>query len=153
MAIQVSRLGHTGILVSDLSASLKFYTEILGCKVNNQLPPAAQGDAIHIYFLGVGDVHHAVVITRAPAGIDVSSQVDQPKRQVQQLAFEVEGQDQFSEAVDHLRSNGVEIIEGPMVHARDDQNPRNSGSTSVYFKDPDGNRLEFFTGAVKVSSI
>ncbi len=150
MAIQINRLGHAGILVSDLEESLKFYTEILGCKVNNQLPPGLEGDQVHTYFLGVGDVHHAVVITRAPEGVDVSSEVGQSNRQVQQLAFEVEDQVQFSQAVEHLRANGVEIIEGPLVHARDDHNPRNSGSTSVYFRDPDGNRLEFFTGAVKV---
>ena len=68
MTIQINRLGHAGILVSDLAASLKFYTQILGCKVNNQLPPGSEGDGVHTYFPGVGDVHHAVVISRSPGG-------------------------------------------------------------------------------------
>ena len=33
MGIQIERIGHVGILVSDFDRSLKFYAEVLGCKV------------------------------------------------------------------------------------------------------------------------
>jgi catechol 2,3-dioxygenase-like lactoylglutathione lyase family enzyme len=42
-----------------------------------------------------------------------------------------------AEVVEHLRANGVEILEGPV---------RRTGATgpikSVYFRDPDGNLIE-----------
>ena len=36
MGIQLKRIGHVGILVSDFERSFKFYTEILGCKVTSR---------------------------------------------------------------------------------------------------------------------
>ena len=31
MGIQLKRIGHVGILVSDFERSFRFYTEVLGC--------------------------------------------------------------------------------------------------------------------------
>ena len=45
-------------------------------------------------------------------------------------------------AVEHLRSHGVEIEEGPVPRA----GARGEGS-SVYFRDPDGSLLEFISYA------
>ena len=33
MGIQIKRVGHVGILVSDFERSFEFYTKVLGCKV------------------------------------------------------------------------------------------------------------------------
>ena len=35
MGIEVERVGHIGILVSDFERSFKFYPETMGCKVTN----------------------------------------------------------------------------------------------------------------------
>jgi catechol 2,3-dioxygenase-like lactoylglutathione lyase family enzyme len=36
MSIQLKRIGHVGILVSDFERSFRFYTEVLGCRVTNR---------------------------------------------------------------------------------------------------------------------
>ena len=45
MGIQIKRIGHVGILVSDFERSLKFYTEVMGCKVTSlrERPNGAKG--------------------------------------------------------------------------------------------------------------
>ena len=36
MAINVKRIGHVGILVSDFEESFKFYTEAIGCNITHR---------------------------------------------------------------------------------------------------------------------
>ena len=36
MGIQIKRVGHVGILVSDFERSFEFYTKVLGCKVTSR---------------------------------------------------------------------------------------------------------------------
>ncbi len=148
MGIQIKRIGHVGILVSDFEKSFKFYTEVLGCKVTNRRkrPDGSEGA-----FLRFDDTHHDFVIASAPAGVDVSSSVKSGERLIQQIAFEVENRDEFMKALAHLHTKGVKIINGPLTHGIESGgNIEGSGSRSFYFNDPDGNRLEIFTDGMKV---
>ena len=43
MGIQIKRIGHVGILVSDFDKSFKFYTDVMGCKVTNQPASTSSG--------------------------------------------------------------------------------------------------------------
>ena len=57
MGIQIKRIGHVGILVSDFERSLKFYTEVMGCKVTSlRERPNAKGA-----FLRFDETHHDFV--------------------------------------------------------------------------------------------
>jgi len=148
MGIQIKRIGHVGILVSNFERSFKFYTEVLGCKVTNRRkrPDGSEGA-----FLRFDDTHHDFVIASAPEGVDVSSSVPSGERLIQQIAFEVENRDEFLRALAHLHTNGVKIINGPLTHGIESGgNLGGSGSRSFYFNDPDGNRLEIFTDGMKV---
>ena len=148
MGIEIKRIGHVGILVSDFEKSLKFYTEILGCKITSlrNRPDGSKGA-----FLRFDETHHDFVIGSAPAGVDVSSSVKQGERLIQQIAFEVENRDEFMKALAHLHTKGVKIINGPTTHGIESGgNIEGSGSRSFYFNDPDGNRLEIFTDGMKV---
>ena len=148
MGIQIKRVGHVGILVSDFERSFRFYTEILGCKVTTR---RQRPDGSESAFLRFEDTHHDFVIATAPPGVDVSSAVPSRERLVQQVAFEVENRDEFMRALAHLHTNGVEIINGPTTHGIETGgNIEGSGSRSFYFCDPDGNRLEIFTDGMKV---
>ena len=148
MAINIKRIGHVGILVSDFEKSFKFYTEIMGCKVTNRRkrPDGSEGA-----FLRFDETHHDFVIASAPDGVDVSDSIKSGERLIQQIAFEVENRDEFLRALAHLHTNGVKIINGPLTHGIENgDNIGGSGSRSFYFNDPDGNRLEIFTDGMKV---
>ncbi len=110
MGIEIKRIGHVGILVSDFEKSLKFYTEVMGCKVTSlrERPDGSKGA-----FLRFDETHHDFVIGSAPAGVDVSSSVKQGERLIQQIAFEVENRDEFMKALAHLHTKGVKIIKVP----------------------------------------
>jgi len=146
MGIQIKRIGHVGILVSDFQRSFEFYTEIMGCKITNR---RKRPDGSETAFLRFNDTHHDFVIASAPEGVDVTSKVKD--RLVTQIAFEVEDRDEFLRALAHLHTNGVKIINGPLTHGIESgENLGGSGSRSFYFNDPDGNRLEIFTDGMKV---
>jgi catechol 2,3-dioxygenase-like lactoylglutathione lyase family enzyme len=147
MGINIKRIGHVGILVSDFDRSFKFYTEVLGCTVTNC---RRNEDGTGSAFLRFHEDHHNVVIASAPKGVDVTSQGPR-ERLIQQIAFEVENRDEFLKALAHLHSHGVKIINGPLVHGLEGGgNLGGSGSRSFYFLDPDGNRLEIFADGMKV---
>jgi glyoxylase I family protein len=148
MGIQIKRIGHVGILVSDFERSFKFYTEVLGCKVTSR---RKREDGSESAFLRFDETHHDFVIGSAPKGVDVSSTVGQRERLIQQIAFEVENRDEFMKALAHLHTKGVKIVNGPLTHGIESGgNIEGSGSRSFYFNDPDGNRLEIFTDGMKV---
>jgi catechol 2,3-dioxygenase len=148
MGIQVKRIGHIGILVSDFERSFKFYTEVLGMTVTSRRKRADGGETA---FLRFEDTHHDFVIGTAPQGVDVSEAVEARGRLVQQISFLVENRDEFMRALAHLHTRGVEIISGPTTHGiESDGGLEGSGSRSFYFSDPDGNRLEIFTDGMKV---
>ncbi len=148
MGIQIKRIGPVGILVSDFDRSLKFYTEVMGCKITSlrNRPDGSKGA-----FLRFDETHHDFVIGTAPAGVDVTDSVKPAERLIQQIAFEVENRDEFMKALAHLHTKGVKIINGPLTHGIESGgNIEGSGSRSFYFCDPDGNRLEIFTDGMKV---
>lgn len=148
MGINIMRIGHVGILVSDFERSFKFYTEVLACKVTSR---RSRPDGSESAFLRFDETHHDFVIASAPADVDVSEKVGQRERLIQQIAFEVENRDEFMKALAHLHTKGVKIINGPLTHGIESGgNIEGSGSRSFYFNDPDGNRLEIFTDGMKV---
>ena len=148
MGIQIKRVGHVGILVSDFERSFRFYTQVLGCKVTSR---RARPDGSETAFLRFDETHHDFVIATAPPDVDVSEAVPGRARLVQQVAFEVENRDEFMKALAHLHTNGVEIVSGPLTHGIEaGGNIEGSGSRSFYFLDPDGNRLEIFCDGMKV---
>ncbi len=149
MAINVKRVGHVGIHVSDVERSLKFYTEVLGCTITN-VGRDADGTA-RSAFLRFEDKHHDFVLFQAPEGLDPAS-ADVGKRVVQQIAFEVDSRDELLRALSHIRASDVQIVSGPLIHGfeGDGKSFSGSGSRSFYFLDPDGNRLEIYTDMMRV---
>jgi len=147
MGIHIKRVGHIGLLVSDFEQSFRFYTEVLGCTVTFRRKSA---DGSETAFLRFDDMHHDVVLSSAPPGVDVTSQ-GQRERLIQQIAFEVEDRDEFLKALAHLHAKGVKLINGPLIHGFESGgNLSGSGSRSFYFHDPDGNRLEIYTDMMRV---
>ena len=147
MSIQLKRIGHIGIRVSDMERSMKFYTEVMGCTVTNRNKSPSGSE---MNFLRFEEMHHDFVLCSAPEGVDVTTPGPE-ERLIQQIAFEVESRDELLKALAHLHSHGVELVTGPLVHAAEAGGSLGaSGSHSFYFNDPDGNRLEIYCDMMRV---
>jgi catechol 2,3-dioxygenase-like lactoylglutathione lyase family enzyme len=122
--VAIQAVAHFSIPVSDVAASTRFYTEIVGCR---HLATVAAGQMAFLDAAGVcvilvgreqpinpkpdhhGGVHHSFAIAH----------------------------DQYPAALDHLRANGV-----PITFEEDRQGGVINGPRA-YFRDPDGTVLEF----------
>ncbi len=118
-------VAHFSIPVSDVDKSVKFYTEIVGCKFLSSLPNKS------ITFLDAGGV--CVLLIKRPAPIqkgppEMSDGVHH--------AFMVAA-DQYQAALDSLRTAGVEIF------FEEDRRGGTIDGPRAYFRDPDGTPLEF----------
>ena len=147
MGIQIKRIGHIGILVSDFERSLKFYTEVIGCTLTAR---NKRGDGSEMAFMRFDECHHDFVIGTSPEGLDVTEPKD-GERLIQQIAFEVEDREAYLNAIAHLHKHGVTPASKMLVHGPEGGGGvHGSGSRSFYFLDPDGNRLEVYCDTVKV---
>jgi lactoylglutathione lyase len=158
MDFQISRLGHVGIHVSDVERSIEFYRKVVGLKLTgNWKPPESFRP---ICFLRVADNHHNLVLFELPKdvdrnGLDTSDSFYRKDIGVQHIAFEFDSREEWLHALDHVRSCGVEVKTGPLVHGHEAESEQSfvggSGSHAFYFLDPDGNRIEFFCWMMKVT--
>jgi catechol 2,3-dioxygenase-like lactoylglutathione lyase family enzyme len=125
------RIDHVVIHVSDWERSNAFYRDILGAELvdkgdGSQARHYRFGDQqCNVHGPGM-DPYPVAERPAAPGGADLCFVWDGP----------------IDEAVRHLLSRGVEIVEGPVAR----HGGRGPG-TSVYFHDPDGSLLEFISYA------
>jgi catechol 2,3-dioxygenase-like lactoylglutathione lyase family enzyme len=129
----ISGFDHLAITCNDVDASIDFYTRVLGAEL--LLAEQWRSRQMPVAIMQVGanrlSLHQAAAPARPHAQAPTPGSVD--------LCFRWEGP--ISAAVDHLAVNDVEVIEGPVGR------PASNGErgTSVYFRDLDGNLLEFLT--------
>lgn len=130
---RIGNMGHAVLVVRDIDASVRFYTQVLGFKVSDVYPESmVEGRMV---FMRFNQDHHGLGLIGQ--GEEVSE-----ARELHHLAFEVPTIDDVFRARDHLEKNGVPID----FHGR-----RRAGcQVSVEFRDPDGHSLELFWGLDKV---
>lgn len=124
--IRLKKLGHVQLRVADLERSKAFYRDVLGFRVAEQDP--GHGDL----FMTLGEDFHTLDMAQHPdpeAGRGPSRPVG-----VAHIAFQVASYEALGEAYRTLLERGV-----PVERALDHVNQR-----SIYFQDPDGNRLEIY---------
>jgi len=114
--IKIKDYNHIGIVVRDLEKCKHFYGGILGMKTILRPPFNFPG---HWYQIGPGTQLHLMVYDET---------IPQTMRHT---ALEAED---LGKAVEHLKANGVAIVEGP--------GKRFDGSDFLFCKDPDGNLVE-----------
>ena len=115
---------HFSIPVSDLGASRRFYTEILGLKLVHD------GSANGMVFLRAGDDH--VILARSDAPLQRSAADSRRAHH----AFKVDAA-KYDEAKAFLASRGVEIFE------EEDRKKGVFVGRQFYIHDPDGAVIEF----------
>jgi catechol 2,3-dioxygenase-like lactoylglutathione lyase family enzyme len=121
----IKGVAHFSIPVSDVDRSVKFYTDIVGCKFFGQRPDKG------ITFLDAGGV--CVLLIKKPAPIvrgapEMSDGVHH--------AFMLDASE-YQTAVDNLRKNGVDVF------FEEDRRGGVIDGPRAYFRDPDGTTLEF----------
>jgi catechol 2,3-dioxygenase len=112
---------HIGLYVTDMASMAKFYTEVLGFAVTDR----ARIRGSDVVFLSRSpDEHHQIVLVPGRAAQSAST--------VNQISFRVVALSELRRLHAQLLELGVSGI-----------NPTNhGGSWSVYFSDPEGNRIE-----------
>lgn len=117
------QIGHVGLYVTDLETMRDFYTGVLGFRVTD----AGKGRAAEMAFLSrSAEEHHQIVLAtgRPPGSYSV----------VNQLSFRVGSLAELRAVHRRLEASGVAEIR-PIDHLV---------AWSVYFLDPEGNRLEVY---------
>ncbi|MGI6083599.1 MAG: VOC family protein [Limnochordia bacterium] len=119
----ISKVEHIGIMVSDLDRSIAFYRDVLGLELIERL----KNNTAEIAFFKVGDVEIELV-----AGS--SAPYEKTDGIVNHLTFTVTDLDA---ALQMLKDKGVELINSEPV-------PIWGGMRVLFFRGPDGEKLEFF---------
>ena len=123
---KIRRLQHAVFNCRDVETSMKFYTEALGMEVVSYNPERKMA------FLSFGTEHHEIALFEFPTA---AARLEPNRVGLNHLALEIEGgEKELKELYERLKAHDVPIdrmTDHVMTH-------------SVYFFDPDGNRLEIF---------
>ena len=145
------KLGHVVLNVTDLEASVRFYTEVLGLQVSDRYPTTMMPGGM--VFMRVNTDHHGVALVggaaardqnAAPSPLEHGGRPTGGPDPLNHFAFEVGSPDEVFRARTWLRKSGVPIVfEGR----------RRAGcQIAVEFRDPDGNNLEIYWGVDQVGT-
>jgi catechol-2,3-dioxygenase len=127
MGMKIKRVGHVALRVADQERSRAFYSDLLGFGVSEEDPEHGG------VFMTLGENFHALDVFPHP------DPANAPKPERDQIglfhiAFEVASYQDLKDAYCTLVEYGVQLS-----HATDHVSQR-----SIYFSDPDGNRLEIY---------
>src|SRR5215471_16685740 len=127
--IQAKRLGHVVLNVRNAEKSRDFYTQTLGLKVAHE---NLERGAV---FLSFGKEHHDLALFQLATGEPPHEQ--QPG--LHHMAWQLGSYEELVDAYRELKAMGV-AVESTVEH---------NVTRSVYFPDPDGNRVELYCDMVE----
>jgi catechol 2,3-dioxygenase-like lactoylglutathione lyase family enzyme len=118
---RITSIGHVGIYCDDVERMKDFYTRVLGLQVTHAIP--AEG----LYFLtpDPAQEHHMIFLRQGERG---------DGKVIQQLSMHTSSIAEVREYWRRLKAEGAPI----------QQTITHGTSVSVYFFDPEGNRLEIY---------
>jgi catechol-2,3-dioxygenase len=126
--IQARRLGHVVLKVRDAAKSRDFYTRTLGLKVAHE--DLQRGTV----FLSFGREHHDLALFQLATG----EIPDAAQPGMHHMAWQLGSYEELQAAHRELKAQGF-AIESTVEH---------NVTRSVYFPDPDGNRVELYCDMV-----
>jgi catechol-2,3-dioxygenase len=127
--IQARKLGHVVLSVRDAEKSRDFYTRALGLKVAHE--DLERGTV----FLSFGREHHDLALFQTATG--ESPQPTQPG--LHHMAWQLGSFEELRAAYRELQAMGM-TVESTVEH---------NVTRSIYFPDPDGNRVELYCDMVE----
>jgi catechol-2,3-dioxygenase len=120
----IKKVGHVVLGVRDPERSIRFYTETLGMECVNKL------EDMQMAFFSFGERDHDIAVIKVPDEQPVGSSG------FAHTALEIDGGEaQLRELYQSLKNHGVNV----------ELTADHTLTKSVYFMDPDGNRLEIFS--------
>jgi catechol 2,3-dioxygenase len=123
--MKARRIGHVMLNVCDLARAERFYTGVLGFEVVTRL------ERPRCVFLSLGEQHHDIALCEL-AGL--AERKTGAADTLNHMALQLEDRPALERAYAELEQHGVAI--GQAV---------DHGTTnSIYFEDPEGNRLELY---------
>jgi catechol-2,3-dioxygenase len=127
VAVKVKKIGHVALRVADEARSRAFYRDVLGFAVSEEDPEHGG------VFMTLGDDFHTIDVFGHP---DPASAPKPDANQIGlfHIAFQVGSYRELKEVYCSLMDNEV-----PISHCVDHVSQR-----SIYFADPDGNRMEVY---------
>jgi catechol 2,3-dioxygenase-like lactoylglutathione lyase family enzyme len=127
--VQIRKLGHVVLWVSDVERSAKFYTELLNFRISDW---ERRPDGHEMVFLNACGDHHTVALFSRPGG-----EMPPPEYlQLSHFALEVGHIDELFAIREFLKAKGVAIR---------NEGRRGAGcNIDVSFDDPDGYHLELY---------
>jgi catechol 2,3-dioxygenase-like lactoylglutathione lyase family enzyme len=141
------RVGHVGIIVSDLDRAIRFYTQVVGLRLTERFeyPEHAVGHGVTVAagaFVRCDTSHHCISIFTLRRDGAESAQASAHAPGLHHIAFELPTPDNLLAMLRAVRGHGVEVV-----------NARRGGPGNqprFYIHDPDGNLLEFYWGIDQV---
>jgi len=121
-----ARLAHMGIFVRDREKMVKFYSDVLGLLVTDEGETSTGG--VHLTFMSAdpGEHHQVVLVTGRPE--------DSGFNPINQVSFLVESLAQLREVHRRALDRGATAM----------RTVSHGNAWSIYFLDPEGNRLEAY---------
>ncbi|WP_063899877.1 VOC family protein [Burkholderia pseudomultivorans] len=126
-AIEFPRLTHMGMLVTDVPKLRDFYTDVLGMVVTDEGEAAGN---LWCFMTGDCNEHHQVVIAGGRSAGDTFPLINQ-------ISFRLGSLEALRTFYAHVKSKGVPGLEA-VTHGN---------SWSIYFRDPDNNRIEVYAAS------
>ena len=118
----ISKIDHIGIAVANLDETVKFYSEMLGVKVEKTETHA--GQKVKVAFLPVGDTELELLESTDPEGA-IAKFIKSKGEGIQHIAFRTEN---IEKAILELKEKGMRFI---------DEKPRiGAGNTKIVFLYP-----------------
>ena len=127
--IQARKLGHIVLNVRDAVKSREFYTRALGLKV------AFESTDHRAVFLSVGAQHHDLALFQYATG----ESPDKSQPGLHHMAWQLADFAELQAAYQDLQTAGI-AVESVVEH---------NVTRSIYFQDPDGNRVELYCDMVE----
>ena len=103
--MNVSRVDHIGIAVTNLDETIKFYEEVLGIKCEGT--EVVEDQKVKVAFLPVGDTEIELLESTSEDG-PIAKFIEKNGEGIQHIAFRV---DNIEEAIEYMQSKGMKMID------------------------------------------